>query len=242
MPGGVIPAVADDPTLQWALHKQLGDEIEVLDEAGRTVRLRLVGRINSSILQGSVLISDANFRRLWPSSSGFRAMLVDAPAGRAESLRRELTAGLEARGLALTSAADRMAMFAEVQNTYLSIFAALGGLGLVLGSVAIGVVVLRNVLERRGELALLRAVGFDKSRLVRMVLWEHWTLLAMGMACGVVAAVVGVIPALRSPTAAAPIAQWLTILAAVGVSGVAWTWLAARAALRGELLDALRSE
>ena len=33
-----------------------------------------------------------------------------------------------------------------------------GGLGLLLGSVGLGVVVLRNVLERRGELALLLAV------------------------------------------------------------------------------------
>jgi len=169
-------------------------------------------------------------------------VLVDAAPERAGELRRELTAGLETSGLALMPAADRLVMFAQVQNTYLSIFAALGGLGLVLGSVAIGVVVLRNVLERRGELALLRAVGFDKRRLVRMVLWEHWSLLALGMACGVVAAAVAVGPAVGSPTAAAPILQWLAILAAVAVSGILWTLLAAKAALRGDLLAALRSE
>jgi ABC-type antimicrobial peptide transport system permease subunit len=242
LPSGAVPAIGDDPTLQWALHKDLGQDVTVLDERGRAVKLRLVGKIGGSILQGSLLISDANFRRLFPSASGYRAMLIDAPPGEAEKVRRDLMAALANTGLALTGAPDRLAMFAEVQNTYLSIFAALGGLGLVLGCVAIGVVVLRNVLERRGELALLRAVGFTKGRLVWMVLCEHWTLLGLGMICGVAAAVIAVTPALRSPTAAVPLASWLTTLAAVAASGILWTYLAAAAALRGNLLDALRNE
>ena len=59
----------------------------------------------------------------------------------------------------VTPAVRRLAAFNAVQNTYLSTFQVLGGLGLLLGSVGLGVVVLRNVLERRGELALLLAVG-----------------------------------------------------------------------------------
>ena len=86
-----------------------------------------------------------------------------------------------------------------VQNTYLSIFQVLGGLGLILGSAGLGVVLLRNVLERRGELACLQAVGFGRPALVRLVLWEHWVLLGMGLAGGVAAAIVAVLPALRSP-------------------------------------------
>jgi len=242
LPDGAVPAIGDDPTLQWALQKGLGQDVTVLDERGRAVKLRLVAKIDSSILQGSLVISDANFRRLFPSASGYRAMLVDAPPSEAERIRRDLMSALANSGLELTAAADRLAMFAEVQNTYLSIFAALGGLGLVLGCVAIGVVVLRNVLERRGELALLRAVGFTKAKLVWMVLCEHWALLALGMVCGVAAAVIAVTPALRSPTAAAPLTSWLTTIAAVAASGILWTCLAAAAALRGNLLDALRSE
>jgi ABC-type antimicrobial peptide transport system permease subunit len=242
LPDGAVPAIGDDPTIQWALQKGLGQDVTVLDERGRAVKLRLVAKIGSSILQGSLLISDANFRRLFPSASGYRAVLVDAPPAEAEKIRRDLMAALANNGLELTAAPNRLAMFAEVQNTYLSIFAALGGLGLVLGCVAIGVVVLRNVLERRGELALLRAVGFTKARLVWMVLCEHWALLALGMVCGVAAAVIAVTPALRSPTAAAPLTSWLATLAAVAASGILWTCLAAAAALRGNLLDALRNE
>ena len=41
-------------------------------------------------------------------------------------------------------------------------FTGAGLLGLLLGSAGLGVVVLRNVLERRGELGLLQAVGFPR--------------------------------------------------------------------------------
>ena len=60
-----------------------------------------------------------------------------------------------------SSAVERLAAFHRVENTYLSTFQALGGLGLLLGTVGLSAIMFRNVLERRRELALLRAVGYD---------------------------------------------------------------------------------
>ncbi len=237
-----VPAIGDADTLTWALHKAVGDTLTVTDARGEEVTLRIVGKIGGSILQGSLLIGEESFRRLFPATGGHRVFLVDAPRAARGDVRAELSRVLEDQGLALMPATVRLAQFAEVQNTYLSIFAALGGLGLVLGTVAIGIVVLRNVLERRGELALLRAVGFPRARIRRLVLIEHWALLAMGLMAGVGSAVVAVVPSLIGPAAEVPWRSWLTILAAIAISGVAWTWLAAAAALRGELLPALRRE
>src|SRR2546427_697486 len=99
-----------------------------------------------------------------------------------------LARSLEDVGLELTPAAERLAAFNTVENTYLSIFAVLGGLGLLLGSIGLGVVVLRNVLERRGELALLRAVGFRRAALQWLLFSQAALLLFLGLAAGVVSA------------------------------------------------------
>jgi ABC-type antimicrobial peptide transport system permease subunit len=129
-----------------------------------------------------------------------------------------------------------------VQNTYLSTFQVLGGLGLLLGSVGLGVVVMRNVLERRSELALLLAVGFRRRAVQMMVMSEHGALLLAGLAVGMVAALAAVLPALLSPGSNVPYGSLALTLGAVLLSGAVWTWLAAAFALRGRLLDALRNE
>ena len=137
---------------------------------------------------------------------------------------------------------QRLADFMAVENTYLGIFQALGGLGLLLGSLGLGIVVLRNVLERRQELALLQAVGFRPSLLQRLVLSEHWLLVVLGLILGLGAALLAVLPALPLTAGEAPSGAMSLTLVALAIAGIFWCWLATRAALRGPLLDALRKE
>jgi ABC-type antimicrobial peptide transport system permease subunit len=111
-----------------------------------------------------------------------------------------------------------------------------------LGSAGLGVVVLRNVLERRGELALLVAVGFRRRTLQRLILVEHSVLLLLGLGIGVAAAAVAVLPALLSPGTHLPRLSLALTLGAVLLNAAAWTWLATRYALRGNLMEALRNE
>jgi len=239
---GSVPAVGDEPTVKWALGKKLGDELDYTDEMGRPFRVRIVGVLESSVLQGSLIIAENEFTARFPSVDGYQVFLIDAPADKTDAVTQELASGLKDYGLMVTPTKERLAAFDAVENTYLSIFAVLGGLGLLLGSIGLGLVVLRNMLERRGELSMLRAVGFGKGRLKRMVFYEHWGLMLAGLGCGVVSAIVAVIPALQSRGGHVPLAGLLVTIAAIGLSGAAWVWIAGTLALRGGLLDALRHE
>ena len=198
--------------------------------------------LKNSILQGSLLIAEDEFVRRFPSEDGYRIFLADVTEDKAEAVSGKLSTGLRDFGLALTPARQRLEAFSAVENTYLSIFQLLGGLGLILGSVGLGLVVLRNVLERRGELAMLQAVGFDKAALKRMVFYEHAGLLLCGLACGVAAGLVAVWPALKSTAAQVPYFSLVLTIAAIGISGVVWIRIASAFALSGEMLEALRNE
>jgi len=129
-----------------------------------------------------------------------------------------------------------------VENTYLAIFQALGGIGLLLGSVGLALLVGRSVVERRSELALLGAVGFTRRRLVRLVTGEHVILLALGLGVGLVSSLLSLVPALLSPGAVAAPGAIVITLVALAAAGVVWTALATRLALRGSLLSRLRNE
>ncbi len=237
-----IPAVGDEATIVWALGKRIGDTLDYTDEHGRAFKLRLVGAVANSILQGNLLIAEKQFISRYPSEGGYRMFLIDAPSDKVVKLSQTLTRALQDDGLELTPAATRLAAFNAVENTYLDTFQVLGGLGLLLGSAGLGVVVLRNVFERRGELALLLAVGFKPRSLKWLVASEHGALLAVGLGIGVVAALVAALPALLSPGAQVPFAALAATLGAVLLSGVIWTYAATAVALRAKLLDALRND
>jgi hypothetical protein len=240
--GAEIPAVGDEATITWALHKKIGETVNYTDEHGRPFKIRLVGAVANSILQGSLMVAEPALVRHFPGEAGYRMFLVDAPGREAAAVSAALTRGLRDRGLELTPAAEKLNTFNAVQNTFLDTFQVLGGLGLLLGSAGLGVVVLRNVLERRGELALLEAVGFTPRVLLRLVMVEHAVLQALGLLLGIASALLALLPGLLSPSARISCGLLAAALGLVFLSGLFWTWAAARLALRGELLPALRNE
>jgi ABC-type antimicrobial peptide transport system permease subunit len=237
---GVVPAMADSASAQWILHLGLGDELTMEDESGQPLRLRLVGLLDQSIFRSEVLISERAFLEHFPSRTGDAYFLIEAPAERASEVTRLLESTLEPFGFDAGSTRDKIAGYAAVQNTYLSTFQVLGGLGLLLGTVGLGVVLVRNVLERRGELATLRAFGFRRSTLAWMVLAENAFLLVIGVVVGCVAALAAVVPSLAGrhvpwPSLAATLAL---VLAAGMLSSIA----AVIGTLRVPLLPSLKSE
>jgi len=239
---GAIPAITDDATLEWALQKKLGDTLEYKNDAGATFKVRIVATLAESMLQGSVFIAEKPFIAQYPNQGGYRFFLIDAPASQAANVAGELSRALADRGLEVTPASRRLAEFQAVENTYLSIFQALGGLGLLLGSVGLAVVVARNVLERRSEFGLLEAIGFRKRGLRKLVFAEHRWLIIFGLFVGVASALVAVWPHLQQRASGFPMEEMGILLGALALGALFWTWLATRLALRGDHIEALRSE
>src|SRR5439155_14382199 len=116
--------------------------------------------------------------------------LFQMPHEDIELVKTELETALADHGFTLTPSADRLESYLAVENTYLSTFQALGGLGLLLGALGLAVVLVRSVWERRGELALLRALGYRRGALGWLVLAENGFLLALGLGVGSAAALV----------------------------------------------------
>jgi ABC-type antimicrobial peptide transport system permease subunit len=214
----------------------------VRDDHGREVKLRLVGLFGSSLFQSEIVIAEKFFVRHFPSRSGYSYFLIEAPPERAAGVRQELESTLRPFGFDATGVGDKLAAYHVVQNTYLSTFQTLGGLGLLLGTLGLGVVLVRNIIERRGELATLRAFGFRRSRLALMVLAENAFLLLLGVALGSGAALVAVAPHLLQVGARFP---WLSVLGTVGAVvpiGMLASLAAVRRTLKAPLLPALKAE
>ena len=265
LPAGRIPVLGDMNTLMYSLHKGIGDTIAVPGDASGIVAgppvtptmpeamglpgadvdtqtLEVAGMFDGSVFQGMLLMSEANFHKLFPDRAGFGYFLIEVDPAQADELSSLLETQLADDGFDVTPVADRLADFLAVQNTYLSTFQTLGGLGLLLGTLGLGTVMLRNVLERRGELALLRAVGFRNAQITKMVLAENAFLLLWGLAAGTLSALLAMGPHLTSTGADVPWSGLQATLLSVFVIGMLAALLAVREAVRTPILATLRAE
>jgi putative ABC transport system permease protein len=241
-PDGAVPVIADANSMTYVLHRALGEDI-VIKRGDREIRLRLVASLRDSIFQRELLMSQANFLRLFPEQEGYRLLLVETPPERASTVAAAIENALSDFGADATGTAERLAQFHQVENTYLSTFQTLGGLGLLLGTLGLAAVLFRNVLERRRELALLGAIGYERRHFLLMIGAENALLLAGGLLAGAVCAGLAIAPAVAERGGRLPITiGGMLLLFAVLSAGLLSAAIATRAATRRPLLEALRSE
>ncbi len=237
----VVPVIADANSMTYVLHKKIGDELAIARDQG-AIRVRFVGALADSVFQSELIMSEKNFMRLFPDQQGYRLFLIDAPERDASTVTAVLEDRLADFGFDAVSTSERLANFHRVENTYLSTFQMLGGLGLVLGTLGMSAVLLRNVFERRKELALLRAVGYNSTHFATMVFAENALLLFLGLATGTFCALLAIAPVFFERGGRLPNISLGFLLLAVLLSGLTASLVATWAALRSPLLPALRAE
>src|SRR6202035_1469870 len=195
------------------------------------------------IFQSELLMSDTSFRALFAGQDGYRFLLVDLAPDHAARAASAIEEGGRDLGASAVLTVERLGEFHRVENTYISTFQTLGGLGLLVGTLGLAAVLLRNVLERRRDLALLGAVGYRKAHVFVIVLAENVLLLGWGLAIGTCCALVAVAPAVAERGGRLPMTVGsCVVLAAVFATGVLSSIAATTAALGAPLLGALRAE
>jgi ABC-type lipoprotein release transport system permease subunit len=236
---GTIPVVADGTTLEYVLGKKVGDEMPLGDTG---VRIRFVAALRPGLLQSELVSSERHFQRAFPNEDGYRFFLIDAPPAREAAVTAQLESDLSDFGLDVTDAATRLNAYHRVENTYIATFQTLGALGLLLGTVGLAAVLLRNAFERRREWALLQAVGYPDGQLRRIVLSENVLLLGLGLLAGFASAFLAISPALRQRGPSVPLLTVAAVASVLLLVGAVVSSPAVALIRRLPLLTSLRSE
>ncbi len=241
----IYPVILDQNTAMYSLqlYRGIGERFNIDDGAGGKLELVVAGLLQNSLLQGDLLIYDAHFRRIYPQISGSRFFLIEpSPTDQAEQVQAVLEESLSNYGFLVESSRQRLTDLMAVQNTYLSTFQTLGGLGLLLGVVGVAIVQLRNAWERRGELALLQALGFTRVKLQRLIGLEGITLLVVGLALGVSLALLAISPSWLFGGASLP---WMILsitLVTILVCGIIASYIAGRLSITQHVVTTLRED
>jgi ABC-type antimicrobial peptide transport system permease subunit len=243
LPGGLIPAIADETVIKWGLGLAVGDTLRYVNSNGESMELLLIGGLAPSVFQGNVIIAEDRFLEQFPESSGTHVFLVEGVLADTAMISSELGRGMRDLGWDMQLTAARLAEFNSVTNAYLSIFLALGALGLLVGTFGLVVVLSRSIMERKQEIALLKAVGYRRKEIRRLVVREYMILLLAGIGTGFVTAIVATLPSIlnaHTGTSFTSILIWLLVLVA---NGWFWIQMVTRSSLNNDsIYSALRND
>lgn len=237
----IIYGIADQTVLQWGLMIKTGDTLVFRSEKGKLLKIVICGGLKSSIFQGHLLIGENNFRDYFPSVSGSSVFLFDGPQENSEQLKSLLSDRFSGYGLSVETAADKLASFFVVTNTYLNVFAILGILGLILGVFGLGFMLIRNYELRRKEFALLMASGYNTSRITKYIITDQVIVLVWGILTGTLSAITATLPSLRNSGSMSP-GLILAMILAIFLTGMAILLLSVKKVKKANLLIQLRRD
>ncbi|GIW85166.1 MAG: ABC transporter permease [Gemmataceae bacterium] len=238
---GEVPIFCEQDTAQWKFFTDVGGTIILEEDNGKQIICRLVGTLLNSPFPGELVMADEHFRRVFPRTEGYRFLLIRTTPEDEEFARQVIESGLRRHGARVVRTSERLSRAAGIIGAYLTTFQVLGALGLLLGIGGQGIVILRNIWERIGEFALLRAMGYRMAHLQWLIFLEHAFLLTSGILLGIVSASLAVLPQLWT-SGTIPWKNLAILLSGIVICGFAVAYWGSRSILRLPLLTALRNK
>ena len=113
-----VPVVLDQATAIYSLHLSgVGATFAMQNGLNQTVRMRVVGLLSNSILQGSLVIQDDHFKRHFPEVGGYRYFLIETTPEHEAAVTKTLESALGDFGFDAQRTDQILTAFLAVQNT-----------------------------------------------------------------------------------------------------------------------------
>lgn len=228
--------------------------LDVTDPAtGRTAQVMVIGVLKAQLPTSTwagIYVNDDAYRELRGEPLYQRTYLRLEDGANAREAARQIESALAVRGIEAESVRAILDDMRAQQLAFNRMFQAFMALGLLVGIAGLGVIAFRSVVERRQQIGMLRAIGYQRGTVTLTFLLESSFVAVMGILSGVVGGVILGWNLLTSDsfTGGADIAfamPWPEILVVTGASfafSLAMTWWPSRGAARVPVAEALRYE
>jgi len=146
---------------------KVGANLTLRDQNNNTMNKTIIGILDTLIMQGIYSYKDHirdEFGLTGPTFFLFSA----APEVDSEQAAKELERTFLRYGMQTVVMKTLVRQVIQVLNQFFNLFKSFMGLGLVIGIAGLGIITIRSVHERRQEIGMMRAIGFQR----RMVLWS----------------------------------------------------------------------
>lgn len=224
--------------------------VELSDpRGGAATQVKIIGVIDTKI--GSLFglyTNKQTIASIYPTPATTLYYVALKDQAQSDEVAKEVEAALLQNGVQATSIRDELKENQKQSTGFLYIIQGFMGLGLLVGVAAIGVIAFRSVVERRQQIGVLRALGYQRSMVSLSFMIETAFVVGLGCIAGTGLGLILSRNLFTSDETAAdagfliPWAIILTVLAATMVVAMLMTWIPARQAARIAPAEALRYE
>ena len=200
--GDVWMALSSDPTLAvmdgsvvpqmygpqyGTFFVNVGDRITVEFQNGNSTELTVVGIMDQIFLQG--VFTSASFvtsgavevhTNIFYVATSQTSSLTDA------EVAKQLEKQFVEYGFMTFVIKDTVEEFMSTVSSIMQLMEVFLGIGLVVGIAGLGIITIRNVTERRQEIGVMRAIGFQRRMILEVFLLETSFVSLLGIFLGVV--------------------------------------------------------
>jgi putative ABC transport system permease protein len=161
--------------------------VQVEGPGGSTIELQVIGIIDSKISSLIGLFAPmATMEEVLPMPSLTSYFIQLNDPEQSTEVAREIEQKLLINGVQSVSIKDELEDFQSQARSFLYIFQGFMGLGLIVGLAAIGVIAFRAVVERRQQIGVLRAIGFQSRAVSSSFLIETAFIVLLGSLSGTI--------------------------------------------------------
>jgi putative ABC transport system permease protein len=219
---------------------------------GATATVTVIGIMSMKLSQhtiAGVYVNSADYTSVFDAPRFERTYLRLDKGVNANTAAKQIQSALSDKGVKADSIRKLIDDSVAENNAFMRMFQAFMALGLFVGIASLGVVAFRSVVERRQQIGMLRAIGYQSSTVALTFVLESSFIALMGIISGVVGGVILSRNLMTSGQFADLGAQftvpWLEVAAFSSVAfafSLLMTWIPSRGAAAVPVADALRYE
>jgi putative ABC transport system permease protein len=184
MDGSVVPQMYGPQ--YGAFIVDVGDRISVGFQNGNSTEMTVIGIMDQIFLQGvftsaSYVISEA----VEVDTNIFYIATSDGSSLTDTEIAKQLEKQFIEYGFMTFVIKDTVEEFMSTVSSIMQLMEVFLGVGLVVGIAGLGIITIRNVTERRQEIGVMRAIGFQRRMILEVFLLETSFVSLMGIILGV---------------------------------------------------------
>ncbi len=169
-------------------------QVEYRDPVSGTLRtVTVIGILSAKIpanIMWGLIVNEHAYAEVYGRPEYQELFLQLTPGADSRAVAKGIKAALVTRGVQAVALDEAIEEMLGQSMGMLRIVQAFMGLGLFVGIAALGVIAFRSVVERRQQIGMLRAIGYQRGTVALSFLLESSFIALMGILSGVIGAVI----------------------------------------------------